>query len=169
MSKVKYSFGAGEFFLSLVVLFIIASLTMEIFIPPIVLNGILNVRYLYIEVVTFIPTLAISKIPRLMRITIYLAIILLLTAHEIRGTYNYMKNLPIKTGMNIEEVRKIIGRGEGRLIGKKGGFAKIEDHPYSSRKITNYCEYYRWESMTYLLVYIDEKQQVEHLFIVPTR
>ena len=159
-----------KYFIYVGVLFLIAFFGTSLIIPPIELNGILNIQYLVMWIIMFSPILIISMIKRQKRyVVLYITIVLLLTTRETIGTYNYIKKLPIKTGMNIKEVRKIIGQGEGKVLGKKGGFAKIDVHPYSSRKITNFCEYYSWEGMTYLLVYIDEKQQVEHIFIVPTK
>ena len=170
MEKVKHFFSAEKILVFLVGLSLIVFFGSLLFIPPICLSGIIEIKHLVFFAVFFIPVLSIGMIKKQKRYVVLYFIFLLLSSYrDIMENYNHLKELPIKTGMNIKEVRKIIGQGKGNVIGKKGGLAKLWDYRYSSRKITNFCEYYSWENMSYLLVYIDEKQEAEHVFFVPTQ
>jgi hypothetical protein len=150
-----------------IVSFIVSFIFTITFVPPVYLNGLIELQHLFGVIIIFTPVFAIQKISLFKRFFLYIFLVLCIFTWRLQGSYNHINGLPVKFGMSIDEVRKILKK-EGKPLGNKGGLARIDNYPYSSKKISNFCEYYPWERGSYLVVYYDNKQQVEHLFTIGT-
>jgi hypothetical protein len=140
---------------SLLIAFFVALIT-----PPVFIYGLINLKWSVFAIISLLPLGTFSSL-WLRRVYFILLPASILIIINIILTFNYQRQTPIKRGMSIENARTLFG--DSKQIGKPGEIARMKGCTFATFSITNSCEVFEYNNEI-LYVFINNKNQIEHLF-----